>query len=309
MAFIQKDKPFSKKWFISWSLITLGAFIMAAGFVLFINPYNIVPGGVYGISIVVHYLTEGLIDFWPEGIPIGLFGLVLNIPLTILGIRVLGPRFGVKTIIGFFLTSAFMDALTMFIGQDDPLGLQDELLLSCIFGGVLIGVGLGLIFKSKATSGGSDIIAMIIAKYTRWPLGQLLIYVDSTIVLIGLVVFKDWKIPLYSWLVIYVTGKVIDMVVEGIAYEKMLLIISDKHELIRDKIINDLNKGGTFIDGEGMYNGIPKRIIYTVVNRREMSMLEDYIQRVDSDAFLTVIDAKEILGNGFKSLDEKVSSK
>lgn len=309
MAFIQKDKPFSKKWFISWSLITLGAFIMAAGFVLFINPYNIVPGGVYGISIVVHYLTEGLIDFWPDGIPIGLFGLVLNIPLTIIGIRILGPRFGVKTIIGFFLTSAFMDLLTMFIGEDDPLGLQDELLLSCIFGGVLIGVGLGLIFKSKATSGGSDIIAMIIARFTNWPLGQLLIYVDSTIVLIGLVVFKDWKIPLYSWLVIYVTGKVIDMVVEGVAYEKMLLIISDKHELIRDKIINDLNKGGTFIDGSGMYNGVPKKVIYTVVNRREMSMLEDYIQRIDNNAFLTVIDAKEILGNGFKSLDEKVSSK
>ncbi len=309
MAFLQREKPFSKKWFTSWSLVILGAFILAAGFVLFINPYNIVPGGVYGISIVVHHLTRGMFDFMPEGVPIGLFGLILNIPLTILGIRLLGPRFGIKTIIGFVLTSAFMDLLTYFIGENDPLGLQNDILLSCIFGGVLIGVGLGLIFKSKATSGGSDIIAMIIAKTTRWPLGQLLIYVDSTIVLFGLIVFKDWKIPLYSWLVIYITGKVVDMVIEGMTYEKMLLIISSKHDEIRDVIINDLNRGGTFIMAEGMFNQQPKKLIYTVVNRREMSMLEDFISKIDPEAFLTVVDAKEILGEGFRSLSEKVSSK
>jgi len=308
MAFLQKEKVFSKKWIISYSLITLGAFILAAGFVLFINPYNIVPGGVYGISIVVHHLSKGWLEFWPDGIPIGLFGLILNIPLTILGIKILGPRFGIKTIVGFFLASIFMDVLTHFIGENDPLGLKDEILLSCIFGSVLIGVGLGLIFKSKATSGGSDIIAMIFAKYTKWPLGQLLIYIDSTIVLLALIVFKDWKIPLYSWLVIYITGKVIDMVIEGINYDKMLLIISDHHEEIKNKILYDLNRGGTFLSGEGMFNGSPKKVIYTVVNRREMAMLEDFIHQTDPDAFLTVIDAKEILGNGFKSLNDKVGS-
>ncbi|MDA3891834.1 MAG: YitT family protein [Salinivirgaceae bacterium] len=307
MAFIHKEKPFSKRWFTSWSLIIVGAFLMALGFVLFINPYNIVPGGVYGISIVVHYMTQGLLEFWPDGIPIGLFGLVLNIPLTIIGIKILGPRFGVKTIIGFFLTSAFMDLLTLFIGENDPLGLKDDLLLACIFGGVLLGVGLGLIFKSKATSGGSDIIAMILAKATKWPLGQLLIYVDSTIVLLGLVIFKDWKIPLYSWLVIYISGKVIDAVIEGVNYEKMLFIVSDKHQEIRDVIVNDLNRGGTFLIGEGMFQNEPKKMIHTVVNRRELSMLEDYINKIDPKAFLTVVDAKEILGEGFRSLDDKVS--
>ncbi len=306
MAFIQKEKPFSKKWFVSWGLIILGAFILAVGFVLFINPYNIVPGGVFGIGIVVHHLTKGIFDFWPNGIPVGLVGLLLNIPLTFFGIKVLGPRFGIKTVIGFFITSVFMDLLTMFVGENDPLGLQNDLLLACIFGGVLIGVGLGLIFKSKATSGGSDIIAMIIAKFTRWPLGQLLIYIDSTIVVLALIVFKDWKIPLYSWLVIYIAGKVIDMVIEGASYEKMLLIVSDKHDDIRDKIINDLNRGGTFLLGEGMYNNESKKMIYTIVNRREMAMLKKYIQKIDPKAFLTVVDAKEILGEGFRSLDEKV---
>jgi uncharacterized membrane-anchored protein YitT (DUF2179 family) len=307
MAFIQKDKPFSKKWLVSWLLIILGAFILAAGFVLFINPYNIVPGGVYGIGIVVHYLTRDMFSFWPTGIPVGTIGLALNIPLTILGIKILGPRFGVKTVIGMVLTTIFMDALTAVIGENDPLGLKDELLLSCIFGAVTIGVGLGLIFKSRATSGGSDIVAMILAKFTKWPVGQLLIYVDSTIVLFGLLVFKDWKVPLYSWLVIYITGKVIDMVMEGMSFEKALLIVSDKHEEIREKLLNDISRGGTFLNGEGMYLRKEKKVIFTVVNRRELAVLEDMIQKIDPEAFLTVFEAKEILGYGFKSLSDRVA--
>ncbi|MCD6112656.1 MAG: YitT family protein [Bacteroidales bacterium] len=307
MAFIQKDKVFSKKWFISYSLITLGSFILAVGFVFFISPHKIVPGGVYGIAIVVHYITKGIFSFAPNGLPIGLGGLILNIPLTIIGIKVLGPRFGVKTIVGFVLSSVFMDLITYLRPVGDA-PLVADVLLSCIFGGALIGFGLGLIFKSRATSGGSDIIAMIIAKYTKLPLGQLMILVDSCIVLLALIVFKDWKIPLYSWLVIFVTGKVIDMVLEGVNYDKTLFIVTDKYEDIRKKIIFDLNRGGTMILGKGMYNNKEKSIIYTVVNRRELSILESYIHRIDPDAFLTVINANEILGKGFKSLKEKVES-
>ncbi|MCB9016443.1 MAG: YitT family protein [Lentimicrobiaceae bacterium] len=307
MTFLVKEKLFSKKWFISNTLIVVGSFILAAGFVFFINPYNIVPGGVYGIGIVVHHLSRGLFSFWPTGIPIGLFGLLLNIPLTILGIKILGPRFGVKTVLGFVLTSVFMDLLTMVVGEQDPLGLADDILMACVFGGVLIGFGLGLIFKSKATSGGSDIVAMIIAKYTRLPLGQLMIYVDSAIVLLALVVFQDWKIPLYSWIVIFVTGKVIDITMQGVSYDKSLIIISDQFELIRDKIINDLRRGGTYIPGKGMFNNSEKTIIFTVLNRRELAILEEYIHQVDPKAFVTVMDANEILGEGFKSLKEKIS--
>jgi len=308
MAFLQVDKVFSAKWFRTWLMIILGAFIMAGGFVYFISPHRIVPGGVYGIAIVVHYSTKGLISFWPDGIPIGLFGLVLNIPLTWLGIKVLGPRFGIKTIMGFILSSVFMDLLTYnpFFGWGDK-ALVDDVLLSCIFGGVLIGFGLGLIFRSKATSGGSDIIAMIISKYTKLPVGMLLIYVDSVIVLLGLIVFGDWKIPLYSWVVIFITGKVIDAVIQGLSYEKALLIISDRHSEIRDKIIVDLNRGGTFLKGNGMYNGTERTLIFTVVNRRELVMLEEFIHQVDPNAFLTVINASEILGQGFKSLKDKLS--
>jgi len=208
--------------------------------------------------------------------------------------------------VGFVLSSVFMDLITYFWGEQ-PLVAGDAL-LSSIFGGVLIGIGLGFIFKSKATSGGSDIVAMIIAKYTNIPLGQLLIYVDSVIVLLGLVVFADWKIPLYSWIVIYVTGKTIDVVLQGISVDKTLFIISDKFEEIRDRIINDLQRGGTYIPGFGMYNGAQKTIIFTVVNRREMAILEEYIHMIDPQAFVTVLEANEILGEGFKSLTEKISA-
>lgn len=298
------DKAFSKRWLINYSLIILGSFILAAGFVFFISPNKIVPGGVYGIAIVVHFITKGLLSWAPEGFPIGLMGLILNIPLTIMGIKILGPKFGVKTVIGFVLSSVFMDLITYFWGEK-PL-VTGDVLLSSIFGGVLVGIGLGLIFKSKATSGGSDIIAMIIAKYTHIPLGQLMIYVDSVIVLLGLVVFADWKIPLYSWIVIFITGKVIDVVLQGISFDKTLFIISDKYEEIRERIIVDLNRGGTYIPGKGMFNGSEKTIIFTVVNRREMAILEEFIHQIDPAAFVTVLEANEILGEGFKSLNEKV---
>jgi uncharacterized membrane-anchored protein YitT (DUF2179 family) len=298
------EKIFSKKWFISYSLIVIGSIVLAAGFVFFISPYKIVPGGVYGIAIVIHYMTEGMLRWAPSGFPIGMMGLILNIPLTIIGIRILGPRFGVKTVVGFVLTSVFMDLITYLFGEA-PLVAGDAL-LSSIFGGVLVGLGLGLIFKSKATSGGSDIVAMILAKYTKLPLGQLMIYVDSAIVLIGLVVFADWKIPLYSWIVIYITGKTIDIVLQGMSVDKTLFIVSDKFVEIRDRIINDLHRGGTYIPGKGMYNGSEKTVIFTVVNRREMALLQEYIHEIDPKAFLTVLEANEILGEGFKSLKEKL---
>ncbi len=287
----------SKRHAIDYLLIIIGSFILAAGFVLFINPYKIVPGGVYGLGIVVHHLIPA--------IPVGTFGLVLNIPLTLIGIKILGSKFGIKTVVGMVLTTIFMDSLTYFIGETDPLGLQNDLLLSSVFGGIVIGFGLGLIFKAKATSGGSDIIAMIGNKFSKISVGQFLIIVDSIIVLTGLLVFKDWKIPLYSWIVIFITGKVIDITLDGISYEKALIIVSDKHELIKDRILNSLERGGTYFTGEGMYSGQEKKVIFTVVTRRELTTLQAMIYQIDPVAFLTVMDTSEILGEGFKSLKDK----
>jgi uncharacterized membrane-anchored protein YitT (DUF2179 family) len=295
MAFLQKDKLFTRKWFISYGLIVAGTLLVSLGYVYFITPYKIVPGGIYGISIVLHHTF---------GLPVGLTALAFNIPLTIIGTRVLGPRFGAKTVVGFVLTSVFVDVLSYF-SEFNPL-VDGDPLLSSIFGGAIIGVGVGLIFKSKATSGGSDVIAMIISRFTRLSLGLMMMAVDSVIVLVGFVAFGDWHIPLYSWITIFVMGKVIDAVLQGVSYEKTIFIVSDQHQAIRDKIINDLHRGGTYLNAEGMYNGNQKKVIFTVVNRRELAMLEEFINQVDPKAFLTVMDANEILGKGFKSLRDKL---
>jgi len=298
------QKAFSTRWFIDYGMITLGSFIMAVGYVFFITPHKIVPGGVYGLGIIVHYLSKGMI-LWPDGFPIGLFNLLVNIPLTYIGIKMLGRRFGVKTIYGFVSSSIFMDGITLMRMVGDAPLVQD-VLLSCIFGGVLTGIGLGLIFKSKATSGGSDIVAMIITKYTRIPIGQMLIWVDSAIVFVALAAFKDWQIPLYSILAIYVTGRAVDLILEGANYNKAMIIISDEHEKIRDKIIIDLERGGTYLKGVGMYTNTEKSVIFTVVSRREVAILEEQIAAVDPHAFITIMDASEILGEGFRSLKHKI---
>ncbi|MDL2296435.1 YitT family protein [Bacteroidales bacterium OttesenSCG-928-B11] len=291
------DKPFSRNWFVSYGSLVIGTFILALGYAFFMTPYKIIPGGIYGISIVLHHKF---------GFPVGMGALCFNLPLTLLGLKLLGPRFGVKTFIGFILTALFTDGLVLVLGEN-PLQLQDEVLLASIFGGVVMGIGVGLIFRARASSGGSDVIASILSKYTKIPLGTQLMIVDSCIVLVGFVVFQDWKIPLYSWLTIFIMGKVIDMVLRGFSDDKAVFIISDKAEEIRQMIVYELKRGGTLLDGKGMFSKTEKEVIFTVVNRRYIPDLQQMISKIDDKAFVTIVDAYEILGEGFKSLREKVS--
>ena len=290
------EKPFSTNWFKSYAFILIGTVLMSAGYVYFINPHQIVPGGVYGITIILHHKF---------GLPLGLTALAFNIPLTIAGYRVLGPRFGIKTVIGFVLAAVLIEVLNYY-SEGKPL-VEDDVLLSCVFGGLLIGAGVGLMFKAKASVGGSDVLTLILGKLTKMPYGQLVMIIDSSIVLLGLLVFQDWKIPLYSWVVIFILSKVMDTILQGWSHDKTLFIVSEKHEDIKEKIIYGLNRGGTLLNGQGMYKGVDKKVIFTVVNRRELAILEEYISQIDPDAFMSVVEANEILGKGFKSIKEKVS--
>ncbi len=294
-AYISREKPFSKKWFKAYGFIVLGAVVISVGYVYFIIPYKILPGGVYGIAIVLHHSL---------GFPVGMTALVFNAALLGLGLKVLGPRFGIKTLTALVLTSLLVD-LGSFLTGLEPL-VEDDALLSSIFGGVLVGVGVGLIFKSRASTGGSDVFAMILAKYSSMPVGQLMIVIDSVVVLLGLAVFGDWKIPLYSWILIFVYGKTVDIVLQGPSYDKTLFIISKKHDLIKTKLVNDLGRRGSFITGEGMFGGKHHKIIFTTVTRREVALLQDYIHEIDPDAFMTVLQANEVLGGGFKTLKQKL---
>lgn len=294
-----------KEFLKTYSLIVLGTFIMSIGYVIFVSPLKLAPGGVYGIAIILHHLFN---------FPIGLSGICLDIPLLIIGTLWLGPKFGAKTIVGVITLPAFISLWEKIYGYTPLIALPGDPMtpdpaanfIVALCGGVIIGVGLGLIFKTRATSGGSDIIAMIIGKYLKHiPLGTLLIIVDSTIVLAALAAFKDWTIPLYSWLIIYVTGIVMDKVIAGFHSNKVVLIVSDHYEEIRQHIFDELDRGGTYIHGEGMYNNDEKKIIFTSISRKQLPILVHFVHAIDPKAFVSILDASETLGDGFTSLREK----
>lgn len=294
-----------KEFIKTYSLIVVGTFIMSIGYVVFVSPLKLAPGGVYGIAIILHHLFN---------FPIGLSGICLDIPLLIIGTLWLGPKFGAKTIVGVITLPAFISLWEKIYGYAPLIALPGDPMtpdpaanfIVALCGGVIIGIGLGLIFKTRATSGGSDIIAMIIGKYIKHiPLGTLLIIVDSTIVLAALAAFKDWTIPLYSWLIIYVTGIVMDRVIVGFHSNKVVLIVSDYYDEIRQHIFDELDRGGTFLHGEGMYNNDEKKIIFTSISRKQLPVLVHFVHEIDPKAFVSILDASETLGNGFTSLREK----
>lgn len=285
------DRLYSLRWFKSYALIVAGSIIMSAGFSFFADPLKIVPGGVYGTAIVIHHVF---------GLPTGTVGLVINIPLFLIGIYFIGPRFGTKTFVGTILTAVFIDFFNSF-----EYGCPtDDIMLASVVAGVLIGTGLALIFKSKATTGGSDIIAQIANKYTKLPVGQLLILIDSLIVGIGVIAFKDFSLALYAFITIFITGKVLDGILLGGSHRKAVFIISDKSDEIKDFIIKRLNRGGTFFKGQGMYNSSEKNIVYTAITRRELSALMEFVNDVDKDAFMSVFDTNQVYGRGFLPLED-----
>lgn len=301
MALATKEKLFSKDFFIAYAYLIGGCFIFAFGNVLFAEPYGFAPGGTYGLSIVFHHLWG-----WRTEVS----ALSMDIPLLIVGFIFLGGKFGIKTVVCTFIIPVFMSLVHKFYGFNALLepeiterALLEEQLLSAVFGGIVYGIGLGMIFKSRATSGGSDIIAMILHKYTHISLGTLVIIVDCTITLTTVVAFGDWRLPMYSWILIFIEGKVIDLVVEGAAVPKTLMIVSEETEKVRNLIINEINRGATIIEARGGYKGDSRQIIYTILTRREMMILRRHLKTIDPQAFVNIIDSKEILGRGFKALD------
>ena len=225
MGFVTKEKFLSKDFFITYAWLLGGCFVFALGAVMFAEPYGFAPGGTYGLSMVFHHLWG-----WETEIA----ALCMDVPLLLLGIYFLGGMFGVKTIICTFAIPAFMRLIHYLYGYDALLepGITDrtllnEQLLSAIFGGIVYGIGIGMIFKARATSGGSDIISMILNKYTHISLGTLVIIVDCTITLSTVVAFGDWRLPMYSWIIVFIEGKVIDLVIDGAAVHKTLMIVTD----------------------------------------------------------------------------------
>lgn len=299
------DKQKRKKAIKSYLQILTGSLIVAVAYVFFITPHKIIPGGVYGISIIIHYKTIGLFDFLPNGFPIGTTALFFNIPLVIIAYKVFGLGSLSRTVVTFIATAVFVDLLT-FLTQNNGLiqALGDDILLSCIFGSFILGFGVAMILRAKGTSAGTDVVAKILTKYTQIPVGYTLIIVDSIIVILGLIAFGDWKIPLYSLFTVFVYGKAVDIFMQGLSFDKAVFIISDKNGQIAEKIINTLHRGGTFFHGKGMYNGTEKDVIFTVIGNRQVVALREIIQQIDPNAFITILDATEIMGEGFRSIED-----
>jgi uncharacterized membrane-anchored protein YitT (DUF2179 family) len=301
---------FSKKWFVNYGQVVAGSLIIAAGFVYFISPYRLAPGGVYGISIVLHYMyemhrvaMENLLGITlPDKLDISVAALCMDIPLCIIGTKVLGKSFGIKTVVSFVTMAIFTFILENSWGYSP---LVDDIMLSVIFGAVCTGLGSGLIFRTGATSGGTDVVSMIVSKKTHIPLGTAVIIVDSCVIILSFVAFQDIKIPLYSFIIIYITGRIVNAAVYGFRNIKTLIIVSDKHKEIA-KFVLGLERGGTILYGEGMYTGNEKKIIFTNVNPKEVNLIQQHIREVDPEAFITIIDAGMVVGEGFHSIHEIV---
>ena len=238
------DRWLARQSVVSWIYVFVGSVVLSAGFVLFMNPYRIVPGGVYGAGIVLHYLFPS--------VQVGTFGLMLDIPLLLVGMKVFGRAFEAKTIFSALLIPLSMNAMTWLFGESPEtlfggaMNLSQDMFLPCIFGGVLIGAGTGLIIKSHATSGGTDIIAKLLTRYAHIRFSRGILIVDSCVVLFGMIVLGDWRLPLYSLVTIFVSSRVIDYILDGASYDKLLFIVSDRREQIREYILERMGRGGTF---------------------------------------------------------------
>lgn len=273
-----------------YSLIVFGAFLQALGYVLFIAPYKIVPGGIYGISIVLHYLTKGLFSPFPDGLPIGAMALCFNVPLLILAMKKLGLASGPKTIVTFLLISGFTDLLTYLLGNTSLI--ENDRFIACFYGGVLLGIGVACVFKAQSTSAGTDVLARVLAKHTNKKVSDLVILVDSVIVLFGLIVFQDWAVPLYSWFTIFVYSKAIEMF-QPENPERAVFIVSQKTKEIKDIIVHKLKMRGTYIHGKGMYEGNETEIIFTITDRKDLRKLKDEVKEADPNAFISTMNASQ----------------
>ena len=306
MGIIKNEKFGSKEFFVTYGLLILGSFLFAAGDVMFVNPYRMAPGGVYGVANVLHHVFGWKISYT---------ALAMDIPLLLIGTWVLGSKFGLKTVVSIISIFFFVWLIENTWGYDpvihdgfiaNPieggLNFVPDYFLNTIVGGIIYGIAIGMIFKSGATSGGSDIIAMIANKYTKISLGTLVLIIDSLITLTTLIAFKDIRLPIYSIVLIFVESKIIDMIVDGIKDHKTILIISNHADEIRKFILEDIARGGTLIKGTGLYEGSDRNIIYTVVKRKELVTLKNKIAAIDSFAFINVIESSEIMGKGFKQL-------
>nr|WP_312983982.1 YitT family protein [Clostridioides sp.] len=278
--------------FLEIIILIVGCFLMAASLNLFFNPHSIAPGGLTGLAVVINTVSP---------IPLWVVNLVLNVPLFVLAFKILSRKDCVKTILGILL-------LTLALKVTANLSMIDvtnDIILAIISGSILMGFGHGLIFRINGTTGGTDLIGLLLNKYIpSLSVPVLMGAVDSIVVALSGIVTGKIEIALYSTLALYIIVKMSDLMIEGFDYSKSFMIISDKYKEINKIIMEDLERGATILNGEGAYTGSNKKVILVVVAKKEVVKLKKLVKEVDPNSFIIITDIHEAVGNGFK-LSEK----
>ena len=261
-------------------------FILSIAVALFLLPNELSSGGFSGIATIFYYLLN---------IPVGTTILVLNLPLFIFSVFKIGKSFFAKSIVGTVSLSIFIDYFEKYGA------LTDDKILACVYGGILTGIGTAIILSSNSSTGGSDLLSMIIKSYTnKIEVGRLIVIIDSIVVLLNVIFLKNIEIGLYSAITIYLMGVMVDIIFEGILFSKLVFIISDKNDLIAKEIGTKINRGATGLYGKGMYTEKEKVILMCAIPRRDVSNLKSLIMKIDKKAFVIVTNSREVLGTGFK---------
>ncbi len=265
----------------------IGAIIMALGTSQFLLPNQLSSGGFAGIATIIYYFLH---------IPMGTTILAFNIPLFIMAVYKLGKNFFVKSLIGTTTFSFFIDIF------DKLNPLTDDRFLACIYGGIIIGLGTAIILKANSSTGGSDLVSFIARSYKpSLRVGKIIIIIDTIIVILNMIFFKEIEIGLYSAIAIYLMGKMIDIIFEGIYFTKLLIIISNKNEEIAKEIGSKIQRGATGLYGKGMYSQKDKLILICAASRGDIARIKDIARQIDKNSFIIIANAREVVGNGFKT--------
>ena len=272
---------------ISWIIATVaGSAVFALGFALFLMPNDMNAGGISGLAqVIVEILGAG---------SVGTLSILINLPLFILGGVKIGRRFFAGSLIGMVLSSVLIDLFaTLAVPSVEPL-------ISVIYGGVICGLGLGVVFMAGTSTGGSDILIRLLKlKYRNVPIGQISLCFDAVVVVLTGLVFHDFSKALYTGLSVFVTSQVVDAVVYRFDYSKVALIISSEYEAIAREIGLKLDRGATFLNGEGTFSHRPTKVVLTAIKKQQLAELKDIVMHIDPKAFIILQEAHQVLGDGF----------
>ncbi|NQY94645.1 MAG: YitT family protein [Campylobacteraceae bacterium] len=275
---------FSNKEFKNYIFIICGSLFLSAGLVGFFLPNQLLTGGTAGLSLLLHYITS---------YSVGVLMVAVNIPLLIIGGKYLGKMFALRTIITILLISVFIEFFTEVV---ELRAFISDTILATIFGGICIGIGLALVIKGNSSAGGSTIVARIVSSKTEIKPGQVILIIDSLIIFSSLFVFDDTAKVLWSIVSIYITAKVIDVILTGSLNKKVIYLVSSKAHELKVLIRERLGPDGTILKGEGLFEGQEKEMILVVVEVTKLQLLREIVREHDPDAFLIIYEATEMIG-------------